>query len=212
MQQCVYVKFPKRAQISSPVVSLSDVCQLYCPDQQAQKKLEQLQLIKLNPKRKQEKYMMSFLRVIQVIQKEFPDMDIQNIGETDFVLYYQENPAGAKLPDVLEWAKTCLVCLILFFGAAFTIMAFNTDVDIPKLFSQLYHLAGVSSSAGVLELCYSLGLPIGIIVFYDHFWPVIRRKDPTPIEVQMRIYEEDMNNVLIQNAAMEGRVISYKRD
>jgi len=156
--------------------------------------------------------MMSFLRVIQVIQKEFPDMDIQNIGETDFVLCYQENPAESGLPVVLEWAKTCLVCLILFFGSAFTIMTFNTDVDIPKLFSQLYSLAGVSSSAGVLELCYSLGLPIGIIVFYDHFRPVIRRKDPTPIEVQMRIYEEDMNNVLIQNAAREGRVISYKRD
>ena len=38
---------------------------------------------------------------------------------------------------------------------------------------------------------------MGIIVFFDHFKPAVRRQDPTPMEVQMRTYEEDVNNVLI---------------
>ena len=43
-------------------------------------------LLKLDPKRKQEKYIVSFLRVIAVIKEVYPDIDIENIGETDFIL------------------------------------------------------------------------------------------------------------------------------
>jgi len=218
MQQCVYVKFPKEVKISSTFVRLGDVGKLYCVDSQQNERLEQLPLIELHPSHKKEKYIISFLRVVQIIKSEFPDIDIENMGETDFVLSYraegnkegQEKETGCS--GVLEWAKTILVCLILFFGAAFTIMAFNTDVGVPELFAQLTQLVTgqEGSGRGVLELGYCLGLPIGILVFFDHFKPEIRRQDPTPMEVQMRVYEEDINNVLIQNAARDGRTISVE--
>ena len=55
----------------------------------------------------------------------------------------------------------------------------------------------------ILELTYSIGLPIGILVFFNHFSKVALSKDPTPIEVQMRTYETDVNTTLIQNAERE---------
>ena len=48
-----------------------------------------------------------------------------------------------------------------------------------------------------LEVGYALGLGVGIIVFYNHFGPKKLSKDPTPIEVEMRKYETDINKALI---------------
>ena len=49
-----------------------------------------------------------------------------------------------------------------------------------------------------MELCYSVGLGVGILLFYNHFGLKRLSKDPTPIEVEMRKYETDVNQVLIE--------------
>lgn len=208
--ESVYIKIPKEIKVAHTEVQLGELASLYCQSDEVQQKLESLLVLKLNPKRKQEKYMVSFMRIIALIKSVYPEIDIENIGETDFVIsYHEKNTMSTSICNVLEWAKTILVCLILFFGAAFTIMAFNTDVAVDELFDKVYFLVMGTQGDGksILELSYCVGLPIGIIVFFDHFKPAVRRQDPTPMEVQMRTYEEDVNNVLIQNAAREGRTI-----
>ena len=52
----------------------------------------------------------------------------------------------------------------------------------------------------ILELSYSLGLAVGIIGFFNHFsrWKI--NTDPTPLEVEMRLYEDNISKTLIQNA------------
>ena len=48
-----------------------------------------------------------------------------------------------------------------------------------------------------MEVSYSIGLAVGILVFYNHFGPKKLSKDPTPIEVEMRKYETEINQALI---------------
>ena len=43
-----------------------------------------------------------------------------------------------------------------------------------------------------------MGIAVGIIVFYNHFGGKRITKDPTPIEVQMRLYEDDVNTTLVE--------------
>ncbi|MFR4318135.1 MAG: hypothetical protein ACLT2Z_00835 [Eubacterium sp.] len=38
---------------------------------------------------------------------------------------------------------------------------------------------------------------VGILIFYNHFGTKKLSKDPTPIEVEMRKYEMDVNQTLI---------------
>lgn len=96
-----------------------------------------------------------------------------------------------------------------FFGSAFTIMTFNADVSVDKVFDQFYRLVmGHTKSGGsVLEISYSIGLPIGIIVFFNHFTRIKIDSDPTPLQVQLRLYEQDMNTTVIENASREGKTI-----
>lgn len=208
--ETVYLKIPKEIKVNHTEIVLKDIASLYCQNGTQQKKLEKVLLLKLDPKKAQEKYMVSFMRVVAMIKASCPEIDIENIGETDFVISYNAKDTLPKsICNILEWGKTLLVCLILFFGAAFTIMAFNTDVGVDELFDKVYFLVTKTQGDGrsILELSYCIGLPVGIIAFFDHFKPEARRQDPTPMEVQMRTYEEDVNNVLIQNAAREGRTI-----
>jgi len=81
-------------------------------------------------------------------------------------------------------------------------MAFHNDIQIQELFNKVHVMIAGSESNGrsVLELSYSIGLCVGIIVFFNHIGGKRISKDPTPIEVEMRIYEEDVNKTLIENA------------
>ena len=90
------------------------------------------------------------------------------MGETDFIVTYEEQQTAG---GTVHYIKAVIVVIISFFGAAFSIMAFNNDVDTTKLFSQIYELLTGSQSDGftILELTYCIGLIIGILTFFNHF-------------------------------------------
>ncbi len=100
--------------------------------------------------------------------------------------------------------KIALVSLVSFFGTAFTIMAYHNDIGIRDVFAELYLIVMGTESDGftVLEVFYSIGL-----VFFNHIGGRRITKDPTPIEVAMRNYEEDVDKALIATADREGKTI-----
>ena len=56
-----------------------------------------------------------------------------------------------------------------------------------------------------LEVCYAIGMPIGIMIFYNHIGKKKVTHDPTPIQVEMRKYEQDVDDTFIENASREGK-------
>ncbi len=85
-------------------------------------------------------------------------------------------------------------------------MAFNNDVSTVDMFGQFYTLMTGQESDGftILELTYSLGLSAGIIAFFNHIGGRRLSKEPTPIEVEMRLYEDDVNTTLINTSSRNG--------
>ena len=81
-------------------------------------------------------------------------------------------------------------------------MAFHNDIGIVDLFNGIHTMLTGTESNGysILELSYSIGLSVGIIIFFNHIGGKRITKDPTPIEVEMRIYEDDVNQTLIDYA------------
>lgn len=58
-------------------------------------------------------------------------------------------------------------------------------------------LQGSQSGSPGTEIFYSLGIGVGVVFFFNHFGHGKITQDPTPIEVQMRTYEEDVDKALI---------------
>lgn len=105
--------------------------------------------------------------------------------------------------------KTVILCILIFFGAAFTIMAFNNDVGVTDVFAKFYQQITGMESNGIteLEICYSIGLAVGIIVFFNHVGHKKITHDPTPIQIEMRKYETDLDTAFINNAERRGHSV-----
>ena len=104
---------------------------------------------------------------------------------------------------VFDILKVIFISLASFFGAAFSIMTFNTDVDVGTLFKQIYQqvTGNISSGFTILEISYSIGLAAGVLFFFNHFGKKKFSADPTPMQVQMRQYEDDVNTTLLEESS-----------
>lgn len=204
-EDVVYLKVEQSVQVLNKRITMGDVAEVYAWNHDIVKALGEVVVLTVKGD-KNEKNVVSTLKLIELIQKEYPGVQVELIGEPDVLVEYR-----MPLPEKkgLEYAKLLLLTLIVFFGSAFTIMTFNTDVSVGELFDLMYSLVmGEEKKGGsVLELFYCIGIPIGILGFYNHYNPSKIKDDPTPIHVEMRNYEEEMNKAIIADASRDGREI-----
>ncbi len=201
----LYIKIEQNTEVLNKKIFLQDFAKLYCSDSDILKDLKQMLFWTVKSK-EDIKYMFSVMKVIEVIQDKYSGLEIINLGETDFIITYKVSRQKNKL---LEYGKVAFVVLTAFFGGAFSIMTFNTDVSIADVFGLTYQLVlgQEQMGVGIVEIGYSVGLVVGIMVFYNHFFHKMLHNDPTPIQVEMRKYEEELNSAMIQDAAREGKMI-----
>ena len=130
----------------------------------------------------------------------------ESIGAPETVV---EQVKVSRYPGFWQVCKIVFVCCICFFGAAFTIMAFHNDIGIREVFGQIYELltGQEPQSVTALEIAYSIGLALGILVFFNHIGGRRITSDPTPIEVEMRKYETDVNQALTETADREKKTL-----
>lgn len=195
-QETLYLKIDANVQVHNRKVHLKDIAEMICSNKETENKVKTL-ILEHAVGNEPGRYVRSVMEVIDCIRKEFPNLEINNLGESDFIITYEKK---TQFSETLAWGKTAAVCVLSFFGAGFSIMTFNNDVNIPRLFGQIYELFTGQTSDGftVLEITYSLGIGLGIILFFNHFAGKKLTKDPTPLEVQMRTYEDDINNTIIE--------------
>lgn len=207
MEEILYVKIAQNIPVNKRVLTFKDIATLYCTNKKIVQTLEKETFYTL-PKDTAQKTMFTIGKVYEEIHKTYPNLKIENIGERDFIVDY-ERPDQKEKSRIYEYIKTGLVSLIVFFGAAFTIMTFNEDVSVSDVFDKVYKMImGVEKQGGsILEISYAAGLPLGILVFYNHFRRKKIKDDPTPIQVEMSTYEEQVNKAMIKTASREGKTI-----
>lgn len=195
----LYIKGDRNVEVTKPDVYLKDIVMMECPDKNMLPKLQTLKVLKIQDK-KEQRYVVSVLKIIACIHEKYPQVEVQNLGETDIIINYEKQQTPSYVWHI---CKVVVVAAIIFFGSAFSIMAFNNDVGGTELFGQIYELVMGKKSDGftVLEITYSIGLTLGILIFFNHFGKKRFTVDPTPMEVQMRLYENDIQTTLVENAA-----------
>lgn len=199
MSDTLYIQTDMNILIKHPHVYLQDIARLSCSNSKVLNRLRVLPVANLNPDTPG-RYTMSVMDLIDLIQKKEPDLDITPLGELSFILTYQ--PPG-KPQMIFEILKVVFISLASFFGAAFSIMTFNTDADVGTLFKQIYQqvTGNVSNGFTILEISYSIGLAAGVLFFFNHFGRKKFSADPTPMQVQMRQYEDNVNTTLLEESS-----------
>ncbi len=199
----VYLKCDRNVEVQSADVFLKDLGSLRCADDTVSAKLKALKVHHFAGS-EAKRCVISTLKLVEMMEAVCPNIMVQVLGETDVLVEWIQVD---KHKGPVQLIKAAVVCLVSFFGTAFTIMAYHNDVGINDVFTQVYMMVMNREPKGVnvLEVSYSVGLALGIIVFFNHIGGRRLTKDPTPIEVAMRNYEKDVDEALIETVGREGR-------
>lgn len=204
-QTTVYLKCDRNIEVENRDVFLKDVASIGCADKTVTARLRALKVYHFQ-KEKARRCIISALELIRLMEQECPGISVDVIGETDVLIeWIQIN----RHKGWRQWLKAIVVCCISFFGTAFTIMAYHNDIGINDIFTEAFRMIMGKEPEGLnlLELSYSIGMAVGIAVFFNHIGGRRFTKDPTPIEVSIRKYEEDVDKALIAQAGREGKEI-----
>lgn len=139
------------------------------------------------------------VQMIEMIQSIDQSLEIQTFGpaQTIIEVIYEK-----KKVSFLAFAT---VWLLLFLGAMMTIMNFHVDVSMAEVHQKLFTIitGKVDKKPLLIQVPYSIGLGLGMILFFNHFFKKRFNEEPSPLEVEMFNYQQDLDQYVIMNENKE---------
>lgn len=130
-----------------------------------------------------------YYTLIACLKKLTPETEFENIGCTETIIHIVQ---GSK-----QWIplKISIAWLILFIGTAMTIMNFHYDVNMLEVQQKLHFLFTGSQETHPLwiQVPYSIGLGIGMILFLNHWFKKRFNEEPSPLELELFTYQQGMD-------------------
>lgn len=203
----IYIKLDAHVRVSHKDVRLADMASVYCADKKMKGQAENVLVFSFD-KEDGEKEVITILYIYGMIEQAMGnDIQLHSIGKSDCLVDLISGKRPSEFWGVLQVA---FVSLVTFFGAAFSIMTYNEDAGVDDVFNTLYEMfMGPDSGNGVLEFTYSIGIALGILVFFNHFEKKGRR-NPTAMEIQMDKYEQDMVDAYVKSSDRRGKSLDVE--
>jgi len=188
----IYVNTKKKARfINKSIINIQDVADIETKASVKQK----VEKIPLLHKSDQLHKVVAFNDIVKAIHKEYPDATVINTGENETLIEWSDRH---KENSFVTYIKIAVVCLILFVGASTAVMTFHTDSQLGRVLEKYTELfLGEDGNKLVIQVAYSIGLTVGIVVFFNHFGGRKLTDDPTPIQVEMALYENDVTDTVV---------------
>ena len=178
-------------------ILIKDIATVFCENNKVKEKIENLKIVKSS---KEEDW--SYIEKTDIVDKVLnygPKLDVNILGADDILIETKLKEDNNK---ILQYAKVILISVILFFGAGIAIVNFYEDVDmLPSLNKIYYSLTGVNKKKPLTFLLpYTVGLGLGVIMFFSRMIGSNkkRKKEPGPMELEMYIYDTDVEDYILQ--------------
>lgn len=205
----VYIALEQSILVQSRKVYIEDIATVFCPDPDLSHKIKKTEVIHFT-NTEQDQTVITIMYLISLVHTICKEANVNSIGAPETIVYYKNLSDKSKRSG--KW-KAALLMVLAFFGTSYSIMSYNEDVSASNLLANLYQLFTANDPAtNRLPLlfgtvAYSIGLCIGMIVFFNHGINHKETDDPTPLQVQMRLYEEDVNKTIIVNSSRNHQTI-----
>lgn len=141
----------------------------------------------------------STLTIIDRITSYYPNLTIIPIGSSEILV--KKNQLQLKRNPLWYILRLILVCITLFIGTGLAIMNFHADVNMSESHKEIYKLlTGKDNSKPlIIQIPYSLGIGLGMAIFFYHIIPKKYSNEPSPMEVEMYSYKKGINEYLLKN-------------
>ncbi|WDQ31774.1 stage V sporulation protein AA [Paenibacillus marchantiae] len=189
----VYVRLRSRIRIQrGRSVKLGDVAHLLTSPEEQEGRLLELELLRPGPE-DGNLILIDILQIIPQIRRALPDVTVELIGSGHTLV---EVVVGSGKPSK---SLFILVWLLLFFGSALTIMNFHADVNMQEVQIRIVEMitGRRDEHPYLFQVAYSLGIGFGMAVFFNHLFKKKWNEEPTPLEVEMFLYQQNVDKYVV---------------
>jgi stage V sporulation protein AA len=192
LENTIYIRMRNRVQARiHEKVRLEDIAQIIAPEA-ALPALNNLVVYQVTEQDKNI-VIIDVMKVIRQMTTIVKESDIQTIGPAQTIIEVLIKEKGVSFPLFI------LIWFLLFFGAAMGIMNFHDDVSMKSVQEKLYTIiTGKNTTKPLLfQIPYSLGLGLGMILFFNHVFRKRINEEPSPLEVEMFNYQQDIDSYVV---------------
>lgn len=146
------------------------------------------------------RYVVDMMHVIRAVRTVMPDADVHGIGAGQMLVEIESPKRPANLLLV------AFVWLVLFIGSALAIMNFHTDVSMQEVHQRVYELVTGHKNEHpfILQIPYSIGVGAGMILFFNHLFRKRFNEEPSPLELEMFLYQQNLDDYVLTHEAPGG--------
>ncbi|HEY4550645.1 MAG TPA: stage V sporulation protein AA [Bacillus sp. (in: firmicutes)] len=198
MEKTVYIRLRNRVLVRPRErIYIKDIAQIIA-NEALHEKIDQLQLYQISDQDRNI-IIIDAMQVIAEIAKLDSTIQVQLLGPSQTIVevVFKKKKYSFTL-FVLAW-------LLLFFGSMLTIMNFHEDVSMQAVHQRIYRIITGKSVEKPLffQIPYSIGLGLGMIIFFNHVFKKRLNEEPSPLEVEMFNYQQDLDQYVIMHENKE---------
>ena len=191
MPTTIYLRMKRNLDLNEyKQLKLGDVSHIAAPTE-IKNILEEKLIYRITEKDKNVVIIDAFL-IIDSILSEYDDLEIQSVGPAQTVIRITaKNKKTNPLMAVIIW-------FLLFIGTAMTIINFHYDVSMQEVQQKLHFiLTGKKNEFPLwIQVPYSLGLGVGTLLFFNHWFTKRFNEEPSPLEVEIFNYQQELDSYL----------------
>ncbi|MGN8647121.1 stage V sporulation protein AA [Gracilibacillus sp. HCP3S3_G5_1] len=191
-EEKVYIRLKKKIAVEkNHLITLQDIA-FVTGNIDYLKQLETLKIYQI----KEEDNNVSVIDGFHLLDKlvaAYPFLSVELLGGNQVIVEIKKDNKKANIFLIL------LIWLLLCIGSAMAIMNFHYDVSMEEVHQGLYYLlTGERVNKPLwIQIPYSIGLGLGMILFFNHIFKKRFNEEPSPLEVEMFNYQQDLDQYLI---------------
>ncbi len=185
----VYIRMRHRVQATiSQNVKIGDLAQIVANDDVRQL----VSVIPIHQVIKEDKKLIviDVMKVIKAINEKYPNFEVQTMGVAQTIIeVFIKKKSIKPVYFIAVW-------LLLFIGAGLAVMNFHEDVSMQEVHQKLYEIITGEENPKplLLQIPYSIGLGLGMILFFNHLFKKRINEEPSPLEVEMFNYQQALDH------------------
>lgn len=185
---------PKIEANPEQILKIKDIATVHSSDEDLKSGILELQIHRTSVNTKND--VISVLEVIKEIQRLDSNAILSIFGHPEILVNIKVNKDSNS---ILQYIKIALVSIVLFLGAALAIINFHEDVNMKGSLQSFHEIITGEKSENpiLLQISYSLGIGIGMITFFNHVLKKKWKKEPSPLDVEMHLFEKNIDEYIL---------------
>jgi stage V sporulation protein AA len=137
--------------------------------------------------------LIDIMKIVFMINRQFPDLQIEHFGDPHIMI---ELTTPTRKP-LIWWMA--VVWVLLFVGSGLAIMNFHEDVSMLEVHQRVYELltGTKDDTPRMIQIPYSIGIGLGMVIFFNHIFKKKLNEEPSPLEVEMFTYQESIHQYIV---------------